>query len=58
MGRTIKEILSLDPYGKEYEAVDIATVKIDGNAFTNYGDFQFLWEKTYVKEPTRSGAGT
>lgn len=61
MGTTrnnLMEILSLDANDKKYEAVDIETVIIDGNPFTNYGDFQFIYEKSYVKEPTRSGNGS
>ena len=42
----------------EYDATDIAFVKIDGNTFTNYGQYQFIWEKTFVKEPQRSGSGS
>lgn len=42
----------------EYNATDIAFVKIDGNTFTNYGQYQFIWEKTFVKEPQRSGSGS
>lgn len=43
---------------KEYEAVDIAEVKIDGNRFRNYGAYSFIWEKTYPKSPERSGNGS
>lgn len=43
---------------KEYEAVDIAEVKIDGNRFRNYGAYSFIWEKTFVKSPERSGDGS
>lgn len=42
---------------KEYEAVDIAEVKIDGNRFRNYGTYSFIWEKTFVKAPERSASG-
>ena len=42
----------------EYEAVDIAEVKIDGNRFRNYGQYSFIWEKTFVKSPERSGNGS
>lgn len=42
---------------KEYEAVDIAEVKIDGNRFRNYGTYSFIWEKTFVKSPERSASG-
>ena len=43
---------------KEYEAVDIAEVKIDGNRFRNYGAYSFIWEKTFVKSPGRSADGS
>ena len=43
---------------KEYEAVDIAEVKIDGNRFRNYGAYSFIWEKTFVKSPERSAGGS
>lgn len=43
---------------REYEAVDIAEVKIDGNRFRNYGAYSFIWEKTYPKSPERSGNGS
>ena len=69
--RSIYDILSLlgsqeynnkitDQYGetrREYEAVGISEVKISGIPFTNYGQYSFIWEKTFVKEPKRSGAG-
>ena len=42
----------------EYRALDIDKVIIDGNTFTNYGDFQFIWEMSYVTEPKRSGNGS
>lgn len=61
----IFEILSLNPnipeeweiIDREYNAVNIEKVIIDGDTFTNYGDFQFIWEKTYATPPTRSVAG-
>jgi uncharacterized repeat protein (TIGR02543 family) len=43
---------------KEYQAVDIDKVVIDGNIFKNYGQYSFIWEKTYVKEPVRSANGS
>lgn len=43
---------------KEYQAVDIDEVKIDGNRFRNYGAYSFIWEKTFVKSPERSGDGS
>lgn len=42
----------------EYETVDIAEVKIDGNRFHNYGQYSFIWEKTFVKSPERSASGS
>lgn len=65
--KSIYDILSLDEtikdengnlIIKQYEAVGIETVKIDGNAFRNYGQYQFIWEKTFVKSPARSGSGS
>lgn len=41
-----------------YRAVGIDRVIIDGNEFTDYKAFSFLWEKSYVKSPVRSGDGT
>lgn len=43
---------------KEYRAVDIEFVKIDGNEFRNYGAYSFIWEKTYVTSPERSTSGS
>ena len=43
---------------KEYEAVDISKVKIDGNTFSNYGQYSFIWEKTFKKSPKRGGDGS
>lgn len=44
-----------DVYGLERE---IHKVVIDGNVFSGYKAFTFIWEKTFVKEPTRSSNGT
>lgn len=44
-----------DVYGSERE---IHKVVIDGNVFSGYKAFTFIWEKTFVKEPTRSSNGT
>lgn len=41
----------------EYDATRISYIKIDGNTFSNYGQYQFIWEKTYVKSPSRSASG-
>ena len=62
---SIYNILNLDPNNAEdwevikekYRATDIDKVIIDGDTFTNYGDFQFVWEKSYVKSPERSASG-
>lgn len=43
---------------REFEAVGIDYVKINGNKFTNYGQYQFIWEKSYVKSPERSAGGS
>lgn len=64
--RNLYEILSLNQdlekdweiIERQYKAVDIHKVVIDGNPFTNYGDFQFIWEMSYVTEPKRSGNGS
>ena len=63
--RSTYDILSLNPQNpndwevinREYLARDIDKVIIDGDTFTNYGDFQFAWEKSYVKSPERSASG-
>lgn len=70
---TIREILAMSPKErrKEYGVNGIFTdnngnsveryidkVVIDGNPFTDYSAFSFLWEKSYVKSPVRSGDGT
>jgi uncharacterized repeat protein (TIGR02543 family) len=61
--RSIYDILSLDPQKDwaalkaNYVATDIEKVKIGGNTFTNYGDFQFAWEKSYNESPERSVGG-
>lgn len=61
---TIKEILKqsiLDRKNSEYNATAkgaIEKVVIDGITFTDYKAFSFLWEKSYVKSPTRSANGT
>lgn len=62
---TIREILKqniLDRKKDErYNATlfgNIDRVVIDGRPFTDYKAFSFIWEKTYVKSPTRSANGT
>jgi uncharacterized repeat protein (TIGR02543 family) len=60
---SIYDILSLSTFDDwdiiktEYEATDISTVKINGNTFSNYGQYQFIWEKSFVKSPERSSSG-
>ena len=69
--RSVYDILSLDHnnnnqwenvikpnYVAEADGIKISEVKIGGNTFTNYGDFQFAWEKSYVKSPERSADGS
>lgn len=60
MARTIEQIMRLPPEQRrsEYTAVDIGNVIIDGNVFSNYGTYSFLWEKSYVKSPKRSNGGS
>ena len=57
---TIMDILrkSVEKRKNEYQAKGIEKVIIDGNEFTDYKAFSFLWEKSYVKSPERSGDGT
>lgn len=57
--RSIYEILGLTPTDrkKEYEAENIHKVIIDGNEYTNYGQYRFIWEKTYPVSPTRTIGG-
>lgn len=57
---SIFEILSLDSetrksqYRADGENYSIAYVTIDGDKYENYGQFSFMWEKSYVKPPSRS----
>ena len=39
-------------------ARNIEKVTINGNVFTDYSAFSFLWEKSYVSSPVRSGDGS
>ncbi len=63
--RSVYDIERLDPQNAtdwaiikaNYRAKDIDKVVIDGDTFTNYGDFQFVWEKSYVTSPSRSSSG-
>lgn len=43
--------------GNETVERHIDRVVIDGNVFTDFSAFSFLWEKSYVKSPVRSGNG-
>ncbi len=56
----VMDIVRLTPNKRAnaYRAVGIDKVIIDGNEFTDYKAFSFLWEKSYVKSPVRSGDGT
>jgi hypothetical protein len=56
---TIKEIynLSVDERADNYNAEGITSITIDGNEFTGYKAFSFIWEKTFAKEPERSSSG-
>ena len=64
--RSIIDIINLNPNNmddlkaldNDYRAVDIDKVKIDGNTFTNYGAYSFIWEKTYIQSPSRAGDGS
>ena len=57
---TIREILemSVSDRLRQYKAVGIEEVVIDGNVFTDYGAFSFIEEKSYVTSPIRSADGT
>lgn len=57
---TIKEILekSMAERISTYRAVGIERVIIDGNTFTDYGAFSFIYEKSYVTSPERASDGT
>ena len=48
----------MEKFNTEYNATEIAHIKIDGNTFKNYGQYQFIWEKTFVKSPERSSHGS
>lgn len=62
--RSVPEILSLnqnedwDVIKTEYNAAGIGNIKIDGEVFTNYGQYSFIWEKSYVKSPERATDGS
>lgn len=52
---TIEEILI---NREKYRANGIDKVTIDGNEFSDYAAFSFVWEKSYVKSPERSADGS
>ena len=58
--RSIRDILALDKDQRSdyYKATNIEKVIIDGNEFTDYSAFSFIWEKSYVKSPVRGGDGS
>lgn len=62
--KTLRDILEMSPnerkalYRVDNDNKHIDKVTIDGNVFTDYSAFSFLWEKSYVKSPVRSGDGT
>ena len=57
---TIAEILKmpLEERKEKYQAKGIQKVIIDGNVFTDYKAFSFLWEKSYITTPERSSDGS
>lgn len=57
---SIIEILQMSKINRvaKYRAVDIEKVIIDEIEFTDYGAFSFVYEKSYVKSPIRSGNGS
>jgi hypothetical protein len=63
--RSFIDIYSLDINNPEnfevikelYSGIHLTSVTIDYDEFTNYGDFQFVWEKSYFEEPGRSSGG-
>lgn len=55
---TIKQKYSATAFNADGTiAIDIDHVKIGGNTYTNYGQFQFMLEKSYDKQPSRSQGG-
>lgn len=61
---TLRDILNMSPeqrkatYRVDSGDKNIDKVTINGNVFTDYSAFSFLWEKSYIKSPVRSGDGT
>lgn len=58
--KTIKELYNLDAnvLYSEYGRAQFDYVIIDGIRYTNYGQYAFIWEKTYVESPNRSNDGS
>lgn len=57
---TLKQIynLDVDVLYSEYIKTRVDIVKVDGVEYTNYGQFSFIWEKSYVETPARSNDGS
>lgn len=65
MEQTLREILGFpfdsiqrQRYNANAPDKRISEIKIDGNTITGYSAFYFLWEKSYIKSPSRSGNGS
>lgn len=65
MEQTLREILGFpfdsiqrQKYNANAPDKRISEIKIDGNKITGYSAFYFLWEKSYIKSPSRSGNGS
>lgn len=57
--KTIQEIMQLPiSERKELYSANMASITIDGNKFDNYGAYSFVWEKSYIEEPTRTNGGS
>lgn len=64
--RNVLDIFRLNPNNETdlqeisdyYIPVGIHEIEIDGNKFTNYGQYQFIYRKTYGKSPSRSLSGS
>lgn len=41
----------------ENVATQMAQFQVDDQTYTDYGDYTFIWEKTYVKSPSRTQSG-
>lgn len=59
--RSVYEVINIDENDvnafNEYNAIDMAKIEIGGNVFTNYGQYQFMLEKSYFEEPKRNARG-